>query len=620
MDRQSLQPPLIPTPPEGEGQDHFASQNLWRFIGHLLKAYKGFTIPFVALAMATGLWGPFNSLLMKYIIDCLNANSVSQASDIASLIFWPAVLLVLNHEAHNLCWRGMGYLNYKYQPAIKNQVIAETFGAVHKHTHQFFQDNLAGRIASQINALADNVERIIHDISRHLFRQIVLVTVALISMYHVHPEFCYVLLLWLSVFTAFSLRLSKRLVDLSESHAASESLVSGQLVDSITNAGNVRIFARRTYEISYLEKALLLTKARFRVKEMFAIRLHFFQGLSISAMLGAMLYFLIQLRVDQKVSVGDFALVLGLGVELGWMTWWALEQVDELNKAVGKCKQSLSSLFTPLEIKDRENALDLVVTKGKITFSSVKFHYKGAEPLFYKKSVTIESGQKVGLVGYSGSGKSTFVNLILRLYDIIDGSILIDGQDIRDVTQDTLRQNIAMIPQDPSLFHRTLMENIRYGRIDATDNEVIEAAKRSHAHEFIKALPEGYSSLVGERGVKLSGGQRQRIAIARAILKNAPILILDEATSQLDSLTESYIQDSLWVLMQGKTTLVIAHRLSTLLHMDRILVFDRGKIVEDGTHAELLNSGGLYKTLWDAQVGGFLPDMPKPGMAKTALF
>jgi ATP-binding cassette subfamily B protein len=226
-------------------------------------------------------------------------------------------------------------------------------------------------------------------------------------------------------------------------------------------------------------------------------------------------------------------------------------------------------------------------------------------------SLEILAGQKIGLVGYSGGGKTSFVNLILRLYEISEGSILIDNQDIRDVTQDSLRRAIAMIPQEPVLFHRTLLENIRYGRIEATDEEVIAASKRAYAHEFISKLPENYHTLVGERGIKLSGGQRQRIAIARAILKNAPILILDEATSQLDSVTEEYIQASLAELMQGKTTIVIAHRLSTLLHMDRILVFDQGKIIQDGTHAELLAQAGLYKTLWDAQVGGFLPDKDK---------
>jgi ATP-binding cassette subfamily B protein len=316
------------------------------------------------------------------------------------------------------------------------------------------------------------------------------------------------------------------------------------------------------------------------------------------------------------VTIGDFALILGLSMETGHMMWFTMSEVDEFNKAVGRCKQSLMSLMIPLEIQDKPDAVILKCNHGQITFDNVKFHYKGTEPLFQNKSIEIKAGQKVGLVGYSGGGKSTFVNLILRLYDVTDGAILIDGQDIRDVTQDSLRASIAMIPQDPSLFHRSLMDNIRYGRIDATDEEVISAAKKAHAHEFIENLSQGYDSLVGERGVKLSGGQRQRISIARAILKNAPILILDEATSQLDSVTENIIQDSLWALMQGdtdvsgrgKTTIVIAHRLSTLLHMDRILVFDKGVIVEDGTHAELLANNGLYRTLWDAQVGGFLPD------------
>ncbi len=308
------------------------------------------------------------------------------------------------------------------------------------------------------------------------------------------------------------------------------------------------------------------------------------------------------------MSVGDFALVLGLSIEVGYMSWWTMEQIDELNKAIGKCTQSLHKLFTPLEIQDKKDAQDLQITSGQISFNNVTFHYKSTTPLFFNKTITIAAGQKVGLVGYSGSGKSTFVNLILRVYDVTDGQILIDGQNIGAVKIDSLHKNIAMIPQEPLLFHRSLLENIRYGKISATDEEVIHAAKKAHAHEFIEKLSQGYNTLVGERGIKLSGGQRQRIAIARAILKNAPIFILDEATSQLDSLTEHDIQASLWELMQNKTTIVVAHRLSTLLNMDRIIVFAQGKIAEDGTHNELLLRGGLYKTLWDAQVGGFLPE------------
>jgi len=395
---------------------------------------------------------------------------------------------------------------------------------------------------------------------------------------------------------------------LADLHASAESVVAGQLVDCITNNSNVRIFSKRDYEISRIHKFLLVSEKAYQKKELFLLVLNCIQGFFIAIMMGFAVYFLVYLYGKDLISIGDFALILGISMELGHMMWYTMSRVDEFNQAIGKCKQCLATLMTCPNITDRVDALDLLVQHGQITFDKVKFHYKGIKPIFEDKTVVIEAGQKVGLVGYSGSGKSTFASLILRLYEVTEGRVLIDEYDIKDITQDSLRRNIALIPQDPSLFHRSIMDNIRYGRTDATDEEVIEAAKSAHAHEFISKLPEGYQSLVGERGVKLSGGQRQRIAIARAILKKSPILILDEATSQLDSVTESYIQESLAALMQGKTTIVIAHRLSTLLHMDRILVFDKGKIVEDGTHSKLLKSGGLYKTLWDAQVGGFLPD------------
>jgi ATP-binding cassette subfamily B protein len=278
-----------------------------------------------------------------------------------------------------------------------------------------------------------------------------------------------------------------------------------------------------------------------------------------------------------------------------------------MNDAIGKCNQCLKKLFTPIEIKNSNQSKSLVVKHGKIIFDKVQFYYKDTEPLFQNKTVIIQPGEKIGLVGYSGSGKTTFINLLLRLYDVISGRILIDGHDVCEITQDSLHSAIGIIPQDPSLFHRSIMENIRYGLLDATDHEVIEAAKYANIDEFIVKLSQGYQTLVGERGIKLSCGQRQRIAIARIILKKPQILILDEATSQLDSITENTITNALNKLMQGKTTLVIAHRLSTLLNMDRIFVFEQGKIVENGKHTDLLEKKGLYKALWDAQIRGCLP-------------
>jgi ATP-binding cassette subfamily B protein len=260
------------------------------------------------------------------------------------------------------------------------------------------------------------------------------------------------------------------------------------------------------------------------------------------------------------------------------------------------------------EVVDAPGAQPVPIERGRIEFQDVSFGYTSEQLIFEHLDVVIPAGQRVGLVGFSGSGKSTFVSLILRLYDPQGGKILIDGHDIRALTQESLHSQLSLIPQDPNLFHRTLMENIRYGRLEATDEEVVDAARKAHADGFIRGIKGEYSSLVGERGVKLSGGQRQRIAIARVVVKNAPILILDEATSSLDSITEQAIQETLNEVMQGKTVIVVAHRLSTIAHLDRILVFDQGRIVEDGTHEQLLALGGSYHRLWSRQAGGFVLD------------
>ncbi|MDP1603984.1 MAG: ABC transporter ATP-binding protein [Legionella sp.] len=579
--------------------------HLSSFIWHFLKPYRKVVILFISLAIFAGFWGPFNSLLIKSFIDTL----ASKPANVMTQLYWTAGLLVINFIIFdNVTWRTLGFLNYKFEPVIKNQIISQTFNYILGSSTQFFQENLSGRIADQITILADNIEIILHRVSVDFLRGSSLLVVSFIMAYSVNALFFYILLLWFIAFASFSIWMSKRLVHLSDEHAGCESLLAGQLVDCLSNQSNIRIFSQRIYEVNRMKYFFDRVQHAFQKKELFIIVLCCIQGAMIALMMALAAFTLIHLYGKGLISIGDFALILGISMELGHMMWYTMFQVDQFNQALGKCKQSLRALILPHDINDKNEAQELNITQGRIEFSTVKFHYHGTETLFKNKSVVIEPGQKVGLVGYSGSGKTTFVNLILRLYDVTGGQILIDGQDIRDVSQESLRQAIAMIPQDPTLFHRSLLDNIRYGKTDAPDEDVILASQRAHSHEFISQLPQGYEALVGERGIKLSGGQRQRIAIARAILKNAPILILDEATSQLDSITEAHIQESLWELMKAKTTIVIAHRLSTLLHMDRILVFDKGHIVEDGTHIELLKKGGLYKTLWDAQVGGFLPD------------
>jgi ATP-binding cassette subfamily B protein len=333
-----------------------------------------------------------------------------------------------------------------------------------------------------------------------------------------------------------------------------------------------------------------------------------FQFIATLSLQVGMIIYGARLWMDQRISVGSFAMVASLLLLVINDIRNLSRRFLEFFEYVGNVTDGVSVIIRPHEITDVPAAGKLAVTRGEIRFEDVHFGYAGGMQVFRGLNLTIRPGERVGLVGFSGSGKSTFVNLILRLYDIQQGRILIDDQDIRDVTQDSLRQSISMIAQDPMLFHRSLLDNMRYGSLSATDAEVEDAAQRAHAHEFIASLPEGYDSLVGERGVRLSGGQRQRVAIARALLKNAPIFFLDEATSSLDSVTERHIQESIENLMQGRTAIVIAHRLSTIAHLDRIVVFHDGEVVEDGTHAALLARKGHYARMWSMQAGGFLPE------------
>ncbi len=580
-------------------------KTLFPFIWHFLRPYKYIFFLYFGLAVAAGFYGPFHSILIKHLINLLP--HVTQG-DVRGLMV-PASLVVLNFIIFdNVTWRSIFYIRGKYSPVILNQIIGDTLDYVLGQSHQFYQDTLSGKLSKYITNLADSIEKIIHSIVCNFLRCFSLLIVGMIFVYFVNTIFCLILIIWFIIFSSVSIMMSKKLVLLSDAQAVSESIVVGELVDALSNHSNVRIFARKCVEILRLTPFFKKQQKTYTTTFLYSVLVNSIQGGLIAIMMACSTYALVHLYAKNLVTVGDFALILGLCMETGHMMWYLMSEVDEFNKAVGRCRQSLTSLMVPFDIQDKPGNATLICNHGQITFDQVTFCYKDAKPLFQHQSILIQAGKKVGLVGYSGGGKSTFVNLILRLYDVTGGAILIDGQDIRGVTQDSLREHIAMIPQDPSLFQRSLMENIRYGRIDATDDEVIKAAKQAHAHEFIEKLPQGYDALVGERGIKLSGGQRQRVAIARAVLKNAPILVLDEATSQLDSVTESFIQESLRALMQDKTTLVIAHRLSTLLNMDRILVFDKGNIVEDGTHHALLAKAGIYKRLWDAQVGGFLPN------------
>ncbi len=474
---------------------------------------------------------------------------------------------------------------------------------VMKLSHSFYQNNFSGSISSKIENIILRTPKLIQAVFTTYIDQILIICIAIITVYQVDIKFAILLIFWIILFLLFAITQFSKSEKMSNETAESTSGVFGAIVDVLFNIMNVRLFAHASFEHDLLERTMESSKRAEMRRDRFFTRMNTINGLSFLIFQLICLWWLTKGLVNKQVTPGDFALILTInGTIIGQLWRWSRE-ISAFSKDLGTISQSLKTIMVEPEITDCPHAFSLKVESGNIEFHDVSFSYREeeGEAFFNKQSVFIPGGQKVGLVGFSGGGKTTFVNLILRIFDINEGSITIDGQDINHVTQDSLRFSIAMIPQDPSLFHRTIMDNIRYGKINATDEEVYVAAKKAYAHEFIKDLPEKYNTMVGERGIKLSGGQRQRIAFARAILKDSPIIIFDEATSQLDSITESYIQESIQQLMQNKTTLVIAHRLSTLLKMDRILVFDKGVIVQDGTHHVLLKSEGLYKTLWEAQ-------------------
>ena len=496
-------------------------------------------------------------------------------------------------------------------PRFETNIRLTVLDYITYHSYDYFSNQLAGNLANKIADLPKSIESIRMIICWNGISGFSVVLVALIMMATINQVFSWILGLWVIIHLTVTLYCARFVNKFSQENAEDKSILSGVIVDIISNIFSIKLFARHSYELTYASnRQAKEQKSNSRL----IIAMNIFQlviDILVTLMLGSILYFLIISWQQEIISTGNFVLIFNMVFAVMYQILYLGHALTVLFREIGAAQQALMLITYPNEIIDAPDSKPIKITNAEIKFDNITFYYNKGKNVFENKSVIINSCQKVGLVGFSGSGKSTFVNLILRFFDVESGTIKIDGQDITKITQDSLRENITMIPQDTSLFHRTLMENIRYGRICATDEEVIIASKKAHCHDFISQLPNKYDSLVGERGIKLSSCQRQRVAIARAILKDAPILILDEATSALDSMTEHHIQKGLHTLMKGRTTIVIAHRLSTLSEMDRILVFDQGRIVEDGTHEELLRLKGHYKLMWKMQVGGFLPKTKK---------
>jgi ATP-binding cassette subfamily B multidrug efflux pump len=511
---------------------------------------------------------------------------------------------------------------------IKNQMIATTFtNRIRWQTHRyvlrqslgFFQNDFAGRIANKIIQTGPALRESIVQLIDALWYAVVHFAGAIVLFWSADGLLVLPLLVWLAAYTLalrwFVPRIKQRSTEASEAR----SMLTGRIVDSYTNALTVKLFAHAEREDAYARAALSEQMLRWQA----SLRLITGMDLALYVMNGFLIVIAsglaIHLWSTGSVSVGEIAIVIGLVIRIVTMSGWVMWTISGIFENIGVVHEGMDTIARENEVLDKPGAVPLIVKSGDVRFENIRFDYGKTRLAGDGKpagvidglSLHIRPGEKVGLVGRSGAGKSTLVNLLLRFYDLSEGRILIDGQNIADVTQDSLRAQIGMVTQDTSLLHRSVLENILYGRPDAGEAAAIAAAKKAHAHDFILGLEDmrgrkAYYGHVGERGVKLSGGQRQRIAIARVLLKNAPILVLDEATSALDSEVEAAIQESLMALMSGKTVIAIAHRLSTIAAMDRLVIMDEGRIVEEGTHAELVRRGGLYSDLWQRQSGGFL--------------
>ncbi|MCF8187024.1 MAG: ABC transporter ATP-binding protein/permease [Sulfuritalea sp.] len=582
---------------------------LWPF---LWACTGGSRLFILVMTLFTALIGGFEALLfaaMGKVVDWLSKTTpeLLWSSEKHHLLLLVTLLL-------------LSPLLIAMQTLIKHQTLAGNFPMrlrwnFHRlmlsQSMSFYQDEFAGRVAAKVMQTALAVRDVWFIVADILVFVVIYFVTMVAVVGHFNSTVIWPFLVWVICYVASLSYFVPRLAKVSQKQADARSLMTGRISDAYTNISTVKLFSHAGREASYAKSAMrdFLATVHAQMRYVSGVELinHVLNMLLIIATSGVALY----LWTKGQVSVGGVAAVTAMALRLNGISHWVMWEMTSLYEQIGTAKDGVNTLSIPQQINDRSEAKPLVVSAGCIEFEQVSFAYGMQNPVLQALNLNIKAGEKVGLVGRSGAGKSTIVNLLLRFYDVEQGRVLIDGQVITDVTQNSLRSQIGMVTQDTSLLHRSVRDNILYGRPQATEAQMIDAAKRAEAHEFILRLADakgrtGYDAHVGERGVKLSGGQRQRIAIARVMLKDAPILLLDEATSALDSEVEQAIQASLYTLMQGKTVVAIAHRLSTIAAMDRLIVLDQGNIVEEGSHKKLLANKGLYASLWSHQSGGFL--------------
>jgi len=565
---------------------------------------------YVLVMIISGLVWAIDLSLRPYLFRMI-LNIVSEVSpaNVAHALFWPILYYLSTMIMLSASYRLYDFfIEARLMPEWRGRILETAFQYVIKNDYTFFHRTLSGTISTRMNDLVESVPDLFQIFVDKFATRVVAIVFVLFTLSRVNSIFALMTVIWVAIFIALSFYGGVKGRALSNQRFAQYAQLTGNTVDIFSNISTVWLYSAIPHEITRFKTGVFKIVALIKQLETLRFFLWLFFGVSFISLQALSLYFLVQKRSENSITVGDFSLILTLNVSLASFIWDLARDFSQFAKHLGKIGQSLSMLYEQSEVSDLADARPLEVKHGSIQFESVQFYYQGGkETLFQNESVFIPAGQKVGLVGSSGSGKTTFVNLILRLYDVKSGRILIDDQDIRSVTLDSLRKSIIVVQQESALFHRSVRENIAYGNEDVTDKEIREAAEKAHIHDTIMRLPNGYATVIGEKGFKPSGGEKQRLAIARGSMKkNAKILILDEITSQLDLKNEASILHDLRKLMEDKTTIIIAHRFSTLLYVDRILVFDQGKIVEDGTHNELIAFNGFYKSLWDAQKEGLL--------------
>ncbi len=568
------------------------------FFLFVIRPFKWWAIGAVSVVVVASVLSQSSSYFFKLIIDAIEVDDYDSALKYALL--YPVMIFIIQ-----LLYRGAGFLGGNLVTKVKKNGYDTLSSYVMKHSHSYFSDRFAGSVLSKITNVNSAVDTLIPEILWTFTTTFFSLLVTAGFLFTIDTTSALIFTSLIFVLFLVNKYLAPKKTIYAKDYAEAQTNLRARLVDNISSVQAVRQYVRTSYEDKEISKLSSRLENSNRKTWMYSEWMLLWNSLILFAFSFTMFWFLIEGWKVSDVSTGELVLVLSLYSQITGMLIFIGRAFNSTARTVGEMDEGLKDLLLPYEIKDDQYAVPLDSKQAQICCSGVDFSFDD-KSVFSDFNLYIPAGQRLGLVGKSGAGKTTLVSLLLRQHELLKGLISIDGQNISEITQDSLRHAIAVVPQEPALFHRTVRDNILYGNPQATHEEVVEVSKKAQAHDFIMELSNGYDTMVGERGVKLSGGQKQRVAIARAMLKDAPILILDEATSALDSESEVAIQKALESLMEGRTVIAIAHRLSTLRKMDRIIVLEKGKIIEEGSHDFLATSGGVYERLWNHQAGGFL--------------